>query len=159
MRLQKKPFLSLLAVATLVTTAGCGFRSTATDPAALEAHFEAARQSERQLVTEIVQDPQRTNALIMLLDKRDQTVAEHAKIVTTYINNMRTLNANYDAPQAEFEQLFASYRTSRQTYQQDLVNIIQQMKANTSAQEWKQLAKFQLKELNPRAMTQSSGGA
>jgi hypothetical protein len=33
------------------------------------------------------------------------------------------------------------------------VNIIQQMKANTTAKEWKRLAKFQLNELNPRAIT------
>ncbi len=154
MKLTKKPLRYLLVTAILMITAGCGFRGTATDPAALEAHFESVRQNERQLITKIVEDPQRSNALFMLLDERDQIVSKHAGVVVAYIENMRTLNADYDAPQAEFEQLFATYRNDRQTYQQDLVNIVQQMKANTTAKEWKRLAKFQLNELNPRKMTQ-----
>jgi hypothetical protein len=159
MKLKKKPLSYILVTAILMTTASCGFRSTATDPAALEAHFETVRLEERELITKIVEDPQRTRTLFTLLDERDQKVAEHAATVLAYIDNMRTLNADYDAPQADFEQLFASYRANRQTYQKDLVNIVQKMKANTTAKEWKRLAKFQLDELNPRRMTQPSGGA
>ena len=159
MELKIKPLTYLLTAAILVTTASCGFRSTATDPAALEAHFEAVRSDERQLISRIVEDPQRTSTLFKLLDERDQTVAEHAATVMAYIDDMRTLNANYDAPQADFEQLFASYRANRQTYQKDLVDIVQKMKASTTAKEWKRLAKFQLDELNPRKMTQPGGGA
>ena len=155
----RKYKLPLVLATTVFIVVGCGFRSTATDPAAVEAQFEAAKQDERQLLTAIVEDPERTNTLLMLLDERNQTVANHAATVETYINNMRTLNADYDAERADFELLFAAYRTDRQTYQQNLVNIIQQMKANTTAKEWKRLAKFQLNELNPRAMTTPAGGA
>ena len=159
MKSNKKTLLYFFSSAILLITAGCGFRSTATDPAALTAQFETARQNERALITKIVEDPQRSNTLLMLLDERDQTVAAHADTVAAYIDNMRTLNANYDAQQAEFEQLFTAYRTKRQTYQQDLVNIIQRMKSSTTAKEWKQLAKFQLNELNPRKITQPNGRA
>ena len=159
MRRHKKPLNYLLVTATLMITAGCGFRGTTTDPAALEAQFESVRQNERQLITRIVEDPRRSDALFMLLDARDQIVSDHAETVVAYIDNMRTLNADYDAPRTDFEQLFASYRANRQTYQKDLVNIVQKMKANTTAKEWKRLAEFQLDELNPRRMTQPSGEA
>ena len=152
----RKYKLPFLLATTILVVAGCGFRSTATDPGAVEAHFEAAKQDERQLLTAVVEDPERANTLLMLLDMRNQTVANHAATVETY---MRALNADYDAERADFEQLFATYRTDRQTYQQQLVNLIQQMKASTTAKEWKRLAKFQLKELNPRAMTTPAEGA
>ena len=159
MKLKKKPLGYLLVTTILMTMAGCGFRGTTTDPDTLEAHFESVRQNERQLISKIVEDPQRSNALFMLLDARDQIVSDHAETVVAYIDNMRTLNADYDAPRTDFEQLFASYRANRQTYQKDLVNIVQKMKANTTAKEWKRLAEFQLDELNPRRMTQPSGEA
>jgi hypothetical protein len=79
-------------------------------PPRWKASLRPQKQDERQLLTAIVEDPERTNTLLMLLDKRNQKVAIHAATVDTYINSMPALNVNYDAERADFELLFAAYR-------------------------------------------------
>jgi hypothetical protein len=58
-------FLARLGVVLLITT-GCGLRSTATDPDALQARFTASKIAERQMVWDVIEDTERANTILLL---------------------------------------------------------------------------------------------
>ncbi len=151
------PFLILLGTVLLMMI-GCGTRSTTTDPEALQARFTASKVAERQMVRDVIGDTARASSFLLLLDERDVIVSNYADVVENYIEEMRVLNADYEASREDFERLLTNYREARQSYQRDLVAVIQQMKAATQQNEWKRLAKFQLQELNPRETIHVTGG-
>ncbi|MEE4361482.1 MAG: hypothetical protein V2I63_08145 [Pseudomonadales bacterium] len=128
------------------------------DPAAVAAQFEAARAREQALVRETVADPDRMTTIVGLIDERDRIVSAYAERVRRYVEDARRLNGNYDARIEDFEVLVSEFRDARQSYQEAMVRIVDRMKDATSDAEWKRLAAFQLKELNPRSMTQPAGG-
>ena len=124
----------------------------------MQAQLKASKVAERQLLEDVVEDSKRAETFGLLLDERDTIVSVYADVVADYIASMRALNSDYDATAEDFERLITDYRSARQSYQQDLISVIQRMKATTNEKEWKRLAKFQLQELNPRETAPSKGG-
>lgn len=147
----------LIAVILLITPA-CALRKGPPDPAKVQQKIEETKSAERQIIVSTVEDPERISEILDLLAERDRLVASQADAVESYRDKMRNLNADYDASREDFEQAIAEYNASRRQGQQDFVELIAKMKAATTAEQWKELSKYQLKKLNPRELAYAGEG-
>jgi len=147
-------------VAVLMVLPACSGRKGPPDPAKVQQKLTATLEGERELIRSKVASQERANALIALLDDRDRLVAEHAKTVADYRDRMMALNADYGAERKSFEEAIAGYNENRAESQREFVELIDAMKKEATAEEWKAIAKYQIKKLNPRdlAYKQAGGG-
>lgn len=135
---------------------GCASRSQAPDPDKLQAQIDATHAEFRELIASEVDDEARANALAALIDERDRSISEYSEVVQRYSIAMKALNADYSSTREEFDSLIRDYNRDRRAHQVKFVDLIGEMKATTTEEEWKALAKFELKELNPRTMSYST---
>ena len=151
----------VLAVYTLLLLPACALHKSAPDPAKVQQKMDATLEGEKELIRSTIADSERTDRLIALLDVRDRLVGEHAETIADYRDRMKVLNADYDAPRESFEEAIAGYNRERAAWQRRFVELIDAMKKETTAEEWKAIAKYQLKKLNPRelAYKPTEGGA
>ena len=149
-----------LAVAALVLLPACAGRKGPPDPEKIQRKMTATLEGEKELIRSKVASPERANALIALLDDRDRLIAEHAKTVADYRDRMKALNADYGAERESFEEAISDYNENRAESQREFVELIDAMKKEATAEEWKAIAKYQIKKLNPRdlAYKQAGGG-
>lgn len=144
------------AVAGLVTVLllfGCDLVGQAPDPAMVQQQIEALRTQEREVVRNTIVDPARADRFLHLVAERDQLIAQSREALEAYRDQMSALNADYHADRAGFESLLADFNTRREHAQAQFVSIISRMKAEATAEEWKEIAAFQTKRLNPRELT------
>ena len=156
----KRPVQTFAALTGgLVVLIGCASSSGPVDPAAVQAQFAATKIDLRELAASTIADPQHAAEFVALLNERDALVATQVDSIRRYRDAMRTLNADYDATREDFEILITGYNRSRRSVQSQFVDITNRMKGATTPEEWKTLATFELKELNPREMVYVSEGA
>lgn len=136
----------------------CALRKGPPDPAKVQQKITAAREAERALVERTVEDSDRADRLAALLTERDRIVAAHAEAVVAYRGRMRALNADYDTTPQQLAEAVAGYNTERQQLQTELAELIGEMKAATTADEWKAIAKYELKKLDPRELVYGPTG-
>ena len=150
-----------LAVATLMLLPACAGRKGPPDPAKVQQKMTATLDGEKELIRSTVASAERAESLVALLDERDRLVAEHTEIVRGYREQMMALNADYGAERESFEEAIAGYNNERMEVQREFVELIDAMKKEASAEEWKAVAKYQIKKLNPRelAYKQAGGGS
>jgi hypothetical protein len=150
-----------LAVAALVLLAACALRKGPPDPAKVERKMNATLEGEKALIRSTVANPEKADKLIALLADRDRLVAEQAETVGAYRDRMKVLNADYNANRSDFDRAVADYNSDRTELQTQLVELIEAMKRETTAEEWKAVAKYQVKSLNPRetAYKEAGGGS
>lgn len=149
---------AFLIAGILLIMPACALRKGPPDPLKVQRKIEETKSSERQIIVSTVEDPEKVSELLDLLVERDRLVARHADGVAAYGDKMRTLNASYDASRDEFEKAIADYNEFRRQSQKDFVDLIAKMKAATTAEQWKELSKYQLKKLNPRELAYSGEG-
>lgn len=149
---------AVLAVAGLLLLPGCALRKGPPDPAKVQQKMAATLDGESELIRSTVVDPDRAEKLIGLLAERDRLVAEQTERISDYRERMRALNADYGAGRASFDQAVASYNAARQEWQREVAELASEMKAETTAEEWKAIAKYQVKKLNPRELAYDSPG-
>jgi hypothetical protein len=75
------------------------------------------------------------------------------KALIAHREKLMTLTADYDARREDFEALLAELNRKRAAAQKETIDLVAAMKAATTAEEWKTIAGFQLKRLNPRQLT------
>ena len=150
-----------LAVAVVMLLPACAGRKGPPDPAKVQRKMTATLEGEKELIRSKIASPERANALVALLDDRDRLVAEQAKTVADYRDRMKALNADYDAERSDFDDAVAAYNEDRAKWQKEFVDLISAMKTEATDEEWKAIAKYQLKNLNPREMSykQAGGGS
>jgi len=148
--------LTLAALAPLIL--GCALRKGPPDPAKVQQKMTATLNGEKALIRSTVAEPERAERLVELLGERDRLVAEHSEMVRSYRERMRTLNADFGAERESFEAVVADYNEQRSASQRQFAQLIDSMKKQTTAEEWKAVAKYQLKKLNPRDMAYDSTG-
>ena len=121
----------------------------------------AALDGEKELIRSRVEDPERAERLVAMLDERDRLVAEHAELVRGYGERMSALNAEYGADRESFDRLVSDYNSQRMQAQRQLAELVDAMKHEATATEWKAIARYQLKKVNPRelAYDQAGGGS
>ena len=155
---KKQILVVLFAVAALTAGSASAGLKGPPDPAKVQRKIEQAKSAERELLVEVVGDEERLSELLDLLVERDRLVAEYAGLVGAYREEMRELNARYDTTREEFEQAFDEYNGLRAITQKEIVELVAEMKALATAQEWKAISKHQLKKLNPRDLAYSGEG-
>jgi hypothetical protein len=149
---------ALVLLGAVLLQPGCALRKGPPDPAKVRKKIAAAQGAERDLISREVGEASRAERLLALLDERDHLVAEQRQRIQAYSAKMAALNADYDAGRDEFEKSVAEYNASRQEWQRDFAELIEAMKAEVTAEEWKAISKFQLKKLNPRELTYEEEG-
>jgi hypothetical protein len=68
------------------------------------------------------------------------------------------LSRDYSTERENLENLIQEYNAERRAAQTEFLALMGRMKATVTAKEWEKLAKFELKELNPRTMSYQAGG-
>jgi hypothetical protein len=122
------------------------------DPVKVQRQIAEAREQEIALVRATVTDPERAERLLQLLAERDRLVEEHAKLVIEHREKIALLAADYDARREDFEVLLARFNQQRESAQRETIDLVAAMKAATTADEWKDISRFQLKRLEPRKL-------
>ena len=148
-------------MATLILLPACAGRKGAPDPAKVQEKMTATLDGEKELIRSTVASAERADSLIALLDERDRLVVEHVETVRGYRERMMALNADYGAGREDFEEAISGYNKERSEAQRQFVELIDAMKKEATAEEWKVVAKYQIKKLNPRelAYKQAGGGS
>lgn len=146
----------LLAVVLLLPA--CALSKGPPDPEKVQRKLTATLEGEENLIRSTISDSQRADRLIALLEDRDRLVAEHVELVAAYRSRMASLNADYAAERSDFEEATGSYNKGRVEWQGEFIELINSMKTEASADEWKTIAKYQIKKLNPREMSYKGAG-
>lgn len=133
--------LQLLSISAAII--GCAGQPP--DPAQL-------RTDETTLVQSTVTDSDRAERLLALLDKRDRLIVETRALFEQYRREMKALNADYDASRDVLIEMIDYYNRERARKQLAFLDLVSQMKAATSAEEWAVIADFQLKNFHPRRL-------
>jgi hypothetical protein len=139
-----------LAGAAALAVAACASFQSAPDPARVEREIAASKAAELELVRATIGDPARTERFVELLAQREHLLKRFAGQIIDHRKRMTELNADYNTKRSEFETQLADYNRKRAIAQQDLVELITAMKQTTTADEWSEIAAFQLDRLNPR---------
>jgi septal ring factor EnvC (AmiA/AmiB activator) len=142
--------IALLAVVLMPACASLRLPSRAVDVRAQIAEY---REEEVELVRTTIADPARAERLLALLVERDRLADEYAKRITEHRQKMAALAADYDAERGEFEALLARFNQRRAAAQRESLDVVAAMKETTTANEWKTIARFQLKRLNLRQLS------
>jgi len=149
---RKTPAAVAVALMALLFSPGCAQRKGPPDPAKVQQKMAATLDAERELVRSTVADTGRADRLVELLAQRDRLVAEQAERIVRYRERMLALSADYDAERADFEEAAGVYNTERREWQRQVAELLAAMKNETTAEEWKTIAKYQHKKLNPREL-------
>jgi len=148
-----KTIITLLIIFLL---ASCSLSTQAPDPKVIRQETESYREQELDLVRATINDPVRVDRFLSLLAERDELIAQSRETIKVYREQMSKLNADYSADRESFESLLTDLSRRRETAQAQFVAVISRMKATTTSEEWKTIAKFQTKKLNPRELTYRS---
>ena len=146
-----------LSCAIAVLLQGCGSSGGSLDPAAVRAAIGETLDEERQLVQSTIDDSERQESFLKLIDQRNAVLRNHVADIKQYRADFEALNANYYATREDLELLVAQYNGQREMTQKDLVQLQGAMKSTTTFAEWQIIAEFQKEELNPRDLAYGGG--
>jgi hypothetical protein len=118
------------------------------------------RVDETALVRATVVDPARAARFLELLEERDQLIEETSVMMQQYRRELKSINANYDANREIIVEMIDYYNRDRGQKQLRFIKLIRNMKATTTAAEWKVIAEFHLDNFNPRQLlyARATGG-
>ena len=146
------PFVPVALLAVVLLPSCAGLRPSP-DPADVRAQIAQYREQETALVRATVSDSSRADRLLALLAERDRLADEYAKRIVEHRQAMAALNTNYDAEREEFEALLANFNRQRAAAQRESMDVVAAMKETTTEDEWKKIARFQLKRLDLRQLS------
>lgn len=138
--------------------AGCDLVDQPPDPAMVQQQIDAFRQQELELVRNTIDDPVHEQRFLELISERDALIARSTEAVNAYRKRMSVLNADYHADRGQFELLLNDFNKAREMAQAQFVDILSRMKRETTPAEWKEIARFQSGNLNPRGLVYRSVG-
>lgn len=154
--------LSISITSTVVLTAlllaGCDFAREPPEPQKIQEQLAIYRKQEQNMILATVADPDRADRLLALIAERDELIAHASSTINTFRDQMTALNADYHADRASFKTLVASYSSQREVVQRRFVAVIGQMKAVATPDEWRDISRFQTKQLNPRQLVYGTPG-
>lgn len=102
---------------------------------------------ERALVRSTIDDSDRAERFVELLDERDQLISEQAEILQRYRQELQALNLDYQAERQSVNRLVAEFREQTTETASQYLSQITALKALTTAEEWKIIAAYQLDNL------------
>ncbi|OAN92780.1 hypothetical protein A8B84_16840 [Marinobacter sp. EhC06] len=148
-------FVASIATSTFI---GCANQSKDSKPDELEQQRAETRADFQSLIMDEIDDPARAEKFAALSAEREQLINQHATTVQHYSKRLKNLSRDYSTERENLENLIQEYNAERRAAQTEFLALMGKMKATVTAKEWEKLAKFELKELNPRTMSYQAGG-
>lgn len=149
--------LSVAAIAVSVVI-GCASTSNDVNPDELQAQRAETQAEFQNLIASEIDDPARATEFAALSAERDRLISHHATAVQQYSKRLKSLSLDYSTEREDLENLIQEYNVERRAAQTEFLALMGKMKAIVTAKEWEKLAKYELKELNPRTMSYQAGG-
>jgi hypothetical protein len=133
--------MKMLVVTLVLVLAACSHKPK---PSSL-VPAEGALDDLRAAVVREVKDPERAKQAVGLVDELEQvTISAHGDF-KAHADALRSLNANYDATEAEFGTLFREFNARRDARQARSLELNRRAKALLSADEWNALSRVRKK--------------
>jgi hypothetical protein len=136
-RMNKRVSLVSAFLVLVLLIGGCSHKPK---PSAMEA-ARGAFDDLRAAVRSEIKDPDRAAQGTDLVDQLERLTIEANKDHKAHDKKIRSLNANYDATEEEFQAAFLAFDARQKDRQERMLEINQQAKDLTTAEEWKALAK------------------
>jgi hypothetical protein len=106
---------------------------------------ESATQKMRRVISSDVAEAGRRDQMLKLVDKFEAVQTSFNKDVVDFITHYQTLNANYDAPRAAFDQLFLQYNTERVQARNQALDLHFQLASLATDKEWGRISEAEAK--------------
>lgn len=154
----RKSFLKAMAIvvaAATLTTMGCASRE-APSAEKVQQQIAAARVEEINLVRATIVDVERADRFVTLLEERDRIIDDYVGIVAAYREKILAMSAEYTTTRPQITGLVSGYNQDRANVQRKFADLFDAMKRETTADEWKKIARYQVKRLNPRQLSYTS---
>lgn len=132
----------------LLIGAACLLAACAREPT--PAPEDAVRRSMDELraaALKIIKDPARAKETAGLVDRLEQHFDEALKANQTHLKRLWTLDADYDATEADFRKLFADFNAGAVRRRDQFVELRDRMIATTTEAEWTELARARVRVL------------
>jgi len=136
----RKHFLILL---TLTLGAGCGGKNSLTADEVTAAAFDDLRSE----VTAVIEDAERREATVALIDKLESDYRALHDSVLERRTRIRMLNADYDASRAEFIALTDELEVGVRAARKAAALTQRDFMASTTADEWALISKMNTKTM------------
>jgi hypothetical protein len=145
--------VTLLFLAGTISVPGCGSSPTTAQV------IERYNQKLRDTVSAKVTDEQRKAQMLEIVDQVETLHLRFSRETADFVASYRKLNADYDSPRAEFEQLFADYNTKRIKARDEALDLHFELASLASASEWEAIgtAEIKLYEKVNAARSEESG--
>lgn len=130
------------AVAVMLLFAGCS-ANRAKGPEAIASHLDDMRGA----VTKHVAEPGRRSALLQSIDGLQRDLQEMRKVDFDTMTQIRALNTRPDVSRTEMEAALEAFDQQRRQARSRVVQRHFELTAQTTAQEWQQLAGLERRAL------------
>ncbi|MDO6442284.1 MULTISPECIES: hypothetical protein [unclassified Marinobacter] len=156
----KRHHIFIVLIASIAGSAliGCANSSKDLSPQEVESKQTELHTDYQNLIASEIDDPLRAKEFAALSAERDRLVSQHAASVQQYSKKLRDMNLDYSTEREQLDNLIQEYNQERRAAQTRFLVLMGKMKATVTAKEWETLAKFELKNLNPRTMSYTAGG-
>jgi cysteinyl-tRNA synthetase len=136
-RMNKMVSIGSVCLVLFLLVAGCSHKPK---PSATES-AESAFDELRAAVRSEIKDPEKATQGTALVDQLERLVIEANKDRKAHDEKIRSLNANYDATEEEFQTAFSGFNARQKDRQDRVLAINQRAKDLTTEEEWKAIAK------------------
>jgi hypothetical protein len=136
-RMNKMVSIGTVGLVLFLLIAGCSQKSK---PSALKS-AEGAFDELRAAVRSEIKDPDKAAQGTQLVDQLERLMIEANKDRKAHDDKIRSLNANYDATEEQFQAAFREFNGRQKNRQDRVLEINQRAKNLTTEEEWNALAK------------------
>jgi hypothetical protein len=129
----------MISVITLGASACTGAKPTPDET------IQGASQKLRQAVSSNVREDSRRNQMLTIINQIEATQRGFAEQTARFVESFRTINADYEAPRAAFDKLFAEFNVQRVQARDRVIDLHFQLTAIATTKEWERIGKAEAK--------------
>jgi hypothetical protein len=142
MTVPNRSWITTLLLVSLATVALSGCKSSNPSP---EQTTESATQKLRKVISSDVAETGRREQMLKLVDKMEAVQTAFNKDVVDFVTHYQTLNANYDASRAAFDQLFSQYNAERIQARGQALDLHFELASLATDKEWGRIGEAEAK--------------
>jgi hypothetical protein len=131
---------ALLICTVTLAVAACGGRN----PTKAQAIGEYSQELRAAVSTNVPEERRRAQ-MLGIVDQLQALNLRFSEETADFVENYRKLNADYDAPRASFDRLFADYGAKRVTARSEALDLHFQLAALATTGEWNAIGKAETK--------------
>lgn len=95
----------------------------------------------RVAVRKKISEPSRAQEVVGLVDQLEQAMVDASKARKVHESRLRSLNANYDATEQDFKDVFREFNSEKSRRLEHILTIDQRARTLTTEREWTALSK------------------